>query len=128
MKKPVKIRKTFPAMREAMQNYGITLTYKQIADYARSESAIRNDVLKYDSTDTYVRDYMGFLIVKDVLGKGYEWPTNGHDPEWANLFYQKFFLAAHEKGIKVDAHILKLAQMGHFQKHAEQYREATRFK
>lgn len=128
MKKPAKIRKTFPKLREAMQRFGVTLTYKQIAAYARKESAIKNDVLRYDCTDTYVRDYLLFLIVTDVLGKGYDWPSNGNNPEWSNLFYDKFFLAAHAKGLKVDRDVLKLAKDGTFRKRAEDYREKTRFK
>jgi hypothetical protein len=123
-----KIRKTFPKMREFFKDCGITLTYEQIAKYARKDSVTRNDVLKYDCTDTMTRDYMLHFLVTDILGKGYEWPTNGRDAEWSNLFYEKFFLTAHEKGFRVDKQILKLAQNGIFRKRAEAHREATRFK
>ena len=127
-KKPVRIRKTFPRLRKEMQNYGIDLTYKQIAEFARQYPSIKNDVLKYDSTDTYVRDYLIFAVVSHVLGKGYDWPTNGKDPEWSNLFYDKFFLTAPFRGIKVQPYVLKLAKKGTFKERAEAYREATRFK
>ena len=126
-RKVVKIRKTFPKLREAMQSYGVNLTYEQIATFARKYPSIKNDVLKHDSTDTYVRDYLAFAVVSHVLGKGYDWPCTGNDPEWTNLFYEKFFLTAPDKGIRVQPHVLKLAKDGTFRKRAEAYRESTRF-
>jgi hypothetical protein len=123
-----KIRKTFPDLRKAMQKFGINLTYAQIAAYARKYPSIKNDVLRYDCTDTYVRDYLIYAVVASVLGKDYDWPGNGKDPEWTNLFYEKFFLTAHEKGIRVQPYVLKLAKDGTFRKRAEAYREQTRFK
>lgn len=83
----------YPNTFAAMQLYGLLLTDEQLKKYAREDKVSRHD-LRDDICDNITASILLKAILRDVLGKGYQWSD---DPQ----FKREFYVAAQNKGLKV---------------------------